>query len=53
MYSRSYPNLGSNELMIQDLGIQNYLLPYGPLILMGPKAMGMGPIIDVFNHWKF
>ena len=23
------------------------------MILMGPRALGMGPIIDVFNHWKF
>ena len=35
--------------------IQNYLLPYGSwdpeaMILMGPRALGMGPIIDVCIH---
>ena len=29
--------------------------PWDPraMILMGPRALGMGPIIDVFMHWKF
>ena len=39
-------------------GIENYLLcdeSLGPkvMILMGPRALGMGLIIDVLNHWKF
>ena len=35
--------------------IQNYLLSYGSqaLIPMDPRALGMGPIIDVFILWKF
>ena len=31
--------------------IQNYLLPYDPqaMIIMGPRALGMGLTTDVFN----
>ena len=47
---------------IKDLEyIQRFKIIYiiiGPLdpqtmILMGPRALGMGPIIDVFICWKF
>ena len=29
--------------------------PWDPLamIRMGPRALGLGPNIDVFIHWKF
>ena len=29
--------------------------PWDPwaMILMGPRALGMGPIIDVFINWKY
>ena len=50
----------SNEVVVTMSMIQNYLLPSGSLgpgggamILMGPRALGMGPVIDVLINWKF
>ena len=40
----------------QRFRIIDFLMgPWQPwaMILMGPRALGMGPIIDIFIHWKF
>ena len=49
-------SMGYLAMLLQRFKIIYFLMgPWDPqtMILMGPRALWIGPIIDVFINWKF